>query len=261
LADILIVGAGLSGAVVAQTLAEAGVNVRIVDGRSHIAGNCHTHRCPDTGVLVHTYGPHIFHTADAEVWAYVNRFATFRRYDHRVRAVARGRVYPLPVNLQTINQVYGTAFSPDQARARLAALAEGADREAVSFEDQGLRSVGRDIYDLFFRGYTKKQWGTDPRNLPASVLKRLPVRFDYNDRYFDHPYQAMPVEGYTAMVARMLDHPGIDLRLNHRAGRAEMRGYAQVFYSGPLDGYFDCDIGRLGCRTLDFESFQTPGDY
>lgn len=261
MAEILIVGAGLSGAVVAQTLAESGIPVRIVDGRGHIAGNCHTERCPDTGVLVHSYGPHIFHTADPEVWGYVNRFAAFRRYDHRVRAVARGQVYALPVNLHTINQVFGTTMGPAQARAFLADMAEGGGHEPVSFEDQALRSVGRDIYDLFFRGYTKKQWGTDPRHLPASVLKRLPLRFDYNDRYFDHPYQAMPVDGYTAMVARMLDHPLIDLRLNHRAGRADMGAYAQVFYSGPLDGYFDCDIGRLGYRTLDFERFTADGDW
>lgn len=261
LADILIVGAGLSGAVVARTLAEAGIASRIVDGRGHVAGNCHTERCPRTGVLVHAYGPHIFHTDDSGVWDWVNRFAAFRRFDHRVRAHARGRVYSLPVNLHTINQVFETDFTPDEARAHLAGLVAAGPGEPVSFEDQALRTVGAEIYELFFRGYTKKQWGTDPRHLPASVLKRLPMRFDYDDRYFNHRYQAMPVEGYTAMVERMLDHPLIDLRLNHRAGRAEMAAAGHAFYTGPLDGYFDYDIGRLGYRTLDFERFVADGDW
>lgn len=261
MAEILIVGAGLSGAVVARTLAEAGVPSRIVDGRSHVAGNCHTERCALTGVLVHAYGPHIFHTDDPGVWAWVNRFAAFRRYDHRVRAHAGARVYSLPVNLHTINQVFDTDFTPEQARAHLARLAAASPGEAVSFEDQALRTVGPQIYDLFFRGYTKKQWGTDPRNLPSSVLKRLPMRFDYDDRYFNHRYQAMPVDGYTAMVERMLDHPLIELRLNHRAGRAEMAAARHTFYSGPLDGYFGYDIGRLGYRTLDFEQFVVDGDW
>lgn len=261
MAEILIVGAGLSGAVVARTLAEGGIRVRLVEARDHVAGNCHTARCPDTGVLVHVYGPHIFHTDDAEVWAYVNRFARFRRYNHRVRATARGRVYALPINLLTINQVFATALSPDQARAHLAALARTGPNPPVSFEDQALATVGWDIYQLFFRGYTKKQWGTDPRDLPASVLKRLPLRFDYDDRYFNHRFQAMPEDGYTAMVERMLDHPLIELCLGHKARRAEMGHYAQVFYTGPLDAYFDHDIGRLGYRTLDFETFTAEGDY
>lgn len=261
MAEILIVGAGLSGAVVARTLAEAGVPCRIVDGRDHVAGNCHTRRCPDTGILEHVYGPHIFHTDDDRVWAFVNRFATFRRYEHRVRATARGRVYSLPISLHTINQVFGTAFSPAEARDHLARIAQKAPGEPVSFEDQALRTVGAEIYELFFRGYTKKQWGIEPRHLPASVLKRLPLRFDYDDRYFDHRHQAMPVDGYTAMVEAMLDHPLIDLRLGHRAGRAEMALFAQVFYTGPLDGYFDYDIGRLGYRTLDFERFTAEGDW
>lgn len=261
MAEILIIGAGLSGAVVARSLAEAGLAVRIVDTRAHVAGNCHTERCPETGVLVHAYGPHIFHTGDEQVWDYVNRFATFRPYAHRVRATARGRVYALPVNLHTINQVFGTAMSPAEARAHLDRLTREGPDEPVSFEDQALRSVGRDIYELFFRGYTKKQWGTDPRALPASVLKRLPVRFDYDDRYFSHRFQAMPEDGYTALVARMLDHPLIDLRLGQRAGQAEAAQFAQVFYTGPLDAWFDFDMGHLGYRTLDFVHSVHEGDW
>ena len=259
--EVLIVGAGLSGAVVARQLADAGQAVRVVESRDHVAGNCHTVRCRDTGVLEHVYGPHIFHTDDAQVWDHVNRFETFRPYAHRVRATAGGRVYALPINLHTINQVFGTTMNPDQARAHLAALAEGADTPPVSFEDQALRSVGRQIYDLFFRGYTHKQWGTDPRRLPASILKRLPLRFDYDDRYFSHRFQAMPVDGYTAMVTRMLDHPRIQVALSHRVTRAGMRGYAHVFYTGPLDSFFEADQGRLGYRTLDFARSVHDGDF
>lgn len=261
MAEILIVGAGLSGATVARTLAEAGIDCRLLEGRSHVAGNCHTERCPQTGVMVHVYGPHIFHTDDARAWAWVNRFARFRRFDHRPKALAAGRVYSLPVNLHTINQAFEAAYSPAEARNRLALLGAEGPACPLTFEDQALRTMGRHLYELFFRGYTRKQWGTEPSALPASVLKRLPLRFDYDDRYFDHRWQAIPVEGYTAMVEAMLDHPRIDLRLGHSATRAEMARFAQVFYTGPLDTFFGCDSGHLGYRTLDFERFVAEGDW
>jgi len=259
--SVLVVGAGLSGAVIARRLAEAGRRVTVIDQRSHIAGNCHTARDGETGVMVHTYGPHIFHTDDADVWAYVNRFARFMPYTNRVKTTVGGAVFSLPINLHTINQFFGKVLRPDEARAFIASLSEPGEGEPQTFEDQALRFVGRDLYEAFLKGYTLKQWGCDPALLPASVLKRLPVRFNYDDNYFAHRFQGMPEEGYTALVAAILDHPGIDLHLDTAFTRAEAGAHAHVFYSGPLDGYYGYDLGRLGYRTLDFEAFRYSGDY
>lgn len=258
---VLIVGAGLSGAVIARQLAEAGRRVLVIDQRDHIAGNCHTARDGESGVMVHVYGPHIFHTDDERVWAYVNSFARFMPYINRVKTTVGGRVFSLPINLHTINQFFGKTLRPDEARAFIAGLAEGGDSEPQTFEEQALRFVGRELYEAFLKGYTLKQWGCDPADLPASILKRLPVRFNYDDNYFAHRFQGMPEHGYTAMVERILDHPGIELRLSTSFSRKDGRAYAHVFYSGPLDGYFDYDLGRLGYRTLDFEPFRYQGDY
>jgi len=257
----LVVGAGLSGAVIARELAEAGQRVTVCEARDHLAGNCHTERDRETGVLVHRYGPHVFHTDDAEVWDHVRRFETFRPYAHRVRATVAGRVYALPINLHTINQFFGRAMGPAEARRFLAGLAEGGDAAPASFEAQALRWVGRDLYEAFLEGYTRKQWGCAPDTLPAAILKRLPLRFDYDDRYFSHRFQAMPVGGYTAMVARMLDHPRIDVHLRTPVTRAGAGRWEHVFHSGPLDAYFDHALGRLGYRTLDFERFIANGDH
>jgi UDP-galactopyranose mutase len=259
--EILIVGAGLSGAVLARTLAEAGLKVRIVEARSHVAGNCHTERDAETGVLVHVYGPHIFHTDDAEVWDYVNRFERFHPYTHRVRAQSGERVYSLPINLLTINQLFGKTLRPDEARAFVEARTKKGNSDPQSFEEQALRFMGREIYEAFFRGYTQKQWGTDPAALPASILKRLPIRFTYEDGYFAHTFQGMPEQGYTAMVERILAHPGIVLQLNTPFTQEMAEGAAHLFWSGPLDAYFGHDIGRLGYRTLDFERIVETGDW
>jgi len=258
---ILVVGAGLSGAVIGRLLAEAGLGVTILEARDHIAGNCHTRRDPATGVLVHVYGPHIFHTDDAEVWDYVRGFATFRPYLNRVKTTVAGKVYSLPVNLHTINQFFGRAMNPDEARAFIAGRAEATIAEPANFEEQALKFIGRDLYEAFFRGYTVKQWGCAPTELPAAILRRLPLRFSYDDNYFFHRFQGMPEEGYTAMVAGILDHPGIEVRLGHRFARATGGGHDHVFYSGPLDGYFDFELGRLGYRTLDFERVEHAGDF
>lgn len=258
---VLMVGAGLSGAVTGRMLAEAGHAVTVVEARDHIAGNCHTTRDPETGVLVHVYGPHIFHTDDAEVWDYVNRFETFLPYKNRVKTTSRGAVYSLPVNLHTINQFFGRTFRPDEARAFIESIADTSIAEPANFEEQALRFIGRDLYEAFFEGYTRKQWGCDPKELPASILKRLPVRFTYDDNYFFHRFQGMPEGGYTAMVARILDHPGIAVHLNTRFDPADAGGWDHVFWSGPLDGWFGCDEGRLGYRTLDFERFTYRGDW
>ncbi|WP_159950611.1 UDP-galactopyranose mutase [Rhizobium sp. 18065] len=258
---IAIVGAGLSGAVIGRELALAGLQVEIFDARSHIAGNCHTERDADTGVMVHLYGPHIFHTDDAEVWDYVNGFETFLPYKNRVKTTSQDRVYSLPVNLHTINQFFGKTFRPDEARAFIEEQADKTIEDPQTFEEQAMRFVGKDLYEAFFKGYTEKQWGCSPTDLPASILKRLPVRFNYDDNYFFHKFQGMPENGYTDMIAAILDHDNISVKLETRFDRAQAAGYAHVFYSGPLDGYFNFEHGRLGYRTLDFERFTYQGDY
>ena len=258
---LIVVGAGLSGATLARALADAGRPVTVVEARPHVAGDCHTERDAATGVMVHRYGPHIFHTDDAGVVAFVTRFARFRPYRHRVRAALRGAVYPLPVNLATINQFFGRALRPDEARAFIAGLAEPGPCPPESFEDQALEMIGRDLYDAFFRDYTRKQWGVAPDALPAAILKRLPLRFSYDDAYFTHRFQAIPEDGYTAMVTAMLDHPLVGLELNTRLARTAVPAGTHVFCSGPVDGWFDHCHGRLGYRTLDFEHFTAPGDW
>lgn len=258
---VLIVGAGLSGAVIGRELAEAGYAVEIIDSRNHVGGNCHTARDEATGVMVHVYGPHIFHTDDAEVWNYVNAFTTFVSYKNRVKTTSGGKVYSLPINLHTINQFFGKTFRPDEARAFIEELGDTSITDPMTFEDQALRFIGSDLYEVFFKGYTQKQWGCSPTELPASILKRLPVRFNYDDNYFFHKFQGMPENGYTEMIEGIVDHPNINITLGTSFQRDPGAGYAHTFYSGPLDGYFDYELGRLGYRTLDFERFTYDGDY
>ncbi len=258
----LMVGAGLSGAVIGRALAEEGHEITIVDSRDHIGGNCHTQRDADTGVMIHVYGPHIFHTDDEEVWAYVNRYANFLPYKNRVKTTSRGQVFSLPVNLHTINQFFGKTMRPDEAHSFITEeQADTSITDPQSFEEQAMRFVGRDLYEAFFKGYTIKQWGCHPSELPASILKRLPVRFNYDDNYFFHRFQGMPENGYTDMITGILDHPSITVKLSTTFDRSMAEGFDHVFYSGPLDGYFDYELGRLGYRTLDFERFTYDGDY
>lgn len=259
---VLMVGAGLSGAVIGRTLAEAGYQVEILEQRDHIAGNCHTERDADTSVMVHIYGPHIFHTDDEEVWNYVNSHARFMPYKNRVKATTRGEVFSLPINLHTINQFFRKTMRPDEAHAFITEeQADTSIADPQTFEEQAMRFVGADLYEAFFKGYTIKQWGCQPSELPASILKRLPVRFNYDDNYFFHKFQGMPEDGYTAMVESILDHEAISVSLGATFTRDKAANYDHVFYSGPLDGYFDFQLGRLGYRTLDFERFTYDGDY
>ena len=256
-----MVGAGLSGAVIGLKLAEAGHKVTVIDARGHIGGNCHTERDAETGVMVHIYGPHIFHTDDAEVWDFVQRFETFMPYKNRVKTTVGGKVFSLPINLHTINQFYDKALRPDEAKAFIEKQADTSIEDPQTFEEQALRFVGPDLYEAFFKGYTQKQWGCSPTQLPASILKRLPVRFNYDDNYFAHRFQGMPENGYTAMIEKILIHANITVKLGRKMSRDEAKAFDHVFYSGPLDGWFDYELGRLGYRTLDFERFTYDGDY
>lgn len=258
---ILLVGAGLSGAVIGRALAEAGHHCRIIDSRDHIGGNCYTERDAETGVMMHVYGPHIFHTDDEGVWDYVNRFTRFMPFQNRVKTTSQGAVYSLPVNLLTINQFFGQTLRPDEARDFITQKADTSIEDPQNFEEQALRFVGRDLYEAFFKGYTEKQWGVSPTELPASILKRLPVRFNYDDNYFFHRFQGMPQDGYTPMIEAILDHPGITVELETPYDPAMAEDVDHVFWSGPLDGYFAYQLGRLGYRTLDFERFTFDGDY
>ncbi len=258
---VAVAGAGFSGAVIAHELAGAGIDVDVFESRAHVAGNCHTERDPESGILLHAYGPHIFHTSHPRVWDYVRRFDEFMPFTNRVKAITGGRVYSLPVNLHTINQFFGKTFSPSEARAFLETKAEQGTEDPQTFEEQALHFVGRELYEAFFRSYTEKQWGIHPSALPASLLKRLPLRFNYDDNYYASTWQGMPRHGYTAIIEKMLDHPRIRVHLSQRFHR-EMRGdYQQVFFSGPIDAWFNHADGRLGYRTLDFAMERYPGDF
>ena len=257
---ICIVGAGFSGAVYARAFSEAGWGVLVLDERPHIAGNCHSERDSETGVMVHKYGPHIFHTDKEHVWNFIRRFGEMAPYVNRVKATVGGRVYSLPINLLTINQFFGTALGPRDAKAFLESKARLEIGDPQNFEEQALRFVGPELYEAFFRGYTKKQWGCDPKHLPASILKRLPIRFNYDDNYFAHPYQGMPVRGYTHIVSNILNAPGVEVRTACRYEDVA-ESFEHTFYSGPLDRFFEFRLGRLGYRTLEFERFVAPSDF
>ncbi|MES3038094.1 MAG: UDP-galactopyranose mutase [Bdellovibrionota bacterium] len=257
-----IVGAGFAGAVLAHELAKTGeYKITVMDERPHIGGNCYTERDHKTGVMLHQYGPHIFHTSRQDVWDYVNQFTKFGPYTNRVKAVTEKGVFSLPINLLTINQFFGKKLTPHEARDFVGSLGDRTIKEPKSFEDQALKFLGRDFYNNFFRGYTKKQWGVDPSELPASILQRLPVRFNYDDNYYNSKYQGIPVDGYTPIFAKMFDHPAITVKLGQRFDPATKSEYDHIFYSGPMDGYFKYQLGRLQYRSLVFERFDETGDY
>lgn len=259
--NFLIVGAGFTGAVVGRELAEAGHHVKIIDQRSHIAGNCFTKRDEQTNVMEHVYGPHIFHTSDEQVWEYINKHGTFIPYINRVKTTYQNQVYSLPINLHTINQFYKKSFNPTQAKEWISSIADQSIEEPQNFEQQALKFVGKDLYEAFFKGYTKKQWGCNPTELPASILKRLPVRFNYDDNYFSHKYQGIPKDGYTPIVESILTHKQIEIQLNTSFNKKLLEQHDHVIWTGQLDQWFEYSEGRLGYRTLDFEKHIKEGDF
>ncbi|MGN6244216.1 MAG: UDP-galactopyranose mutase [Motilibacteraceae bacterium] len=264
--DLLVVGSGFFGLTVAERAAEElGLEVLVVERRGHIGGNAYSEPDPETGIEVHRYGAHLFHTSNERVWDYVNRFSTFTGYQHRVFTTHAGKVFPLPINLATVNQFFGAALSPAQARELVASQAGELDTaEARNLEEKAISLIGRPLYEAFIRGYTAKQWQTDPTQLPAEVISRLPVRYTYDNRYFSDRYEGLPTDGYTALLQRMADHPRIEVRLNTEFDdvRDAYLRKIPVVYTGPLDAYFDHAGGRLGWRTLDFQTQVLPvGDF
>lgn len=261
--SILIVGAGFSGAVLAEQISRrTNKSVLIIDERSHFGGNCYTERDKETNIVEHVYGPHIFNTDKLEIWNYISSFCEMMPFVNRVKAITKGSVFSLPINLHTINQFFGKTFNPDEARQFISNLGDNSIVNPQNFEEQALSMLGRELYEAFFYGYTKKQWGTEPRNLPASILKRLPVRFNYDDNYYNNRYQGIPKDGYTEIFARMLDHPNIEIRLNTCFDREwDISNFEHVFYTGPIDAFFAYKYGRLGYRTVLFEKHLQDGDF
>ncbi len=256
-----IVGAGFTGAVLAHELANSGHKITLFESREHIGGNCYTEKDESTGITIHKYGPHIFHTDNEEVWNYVNKFARFEAYTNRVKTTSKGQVYSLPINLHTINQFFKKTLAPKDAQEFITSIGDQSISDPKSFEEQALKFIGKELYEAFFKGYTLKQWGIDPKELPASILKRLPVRFNYDDNYFNHKYQGMPRHGYTPIIEGMLDHRNITVLLNTKASKSQLKQFDHSFYTGPIDSWFDYEHGRLGYRTLDFFKEVHDGDY
>lgn len=249
---VLIAGAGFAGCTLARELAEAGLASLVVDKRSHIAGNAYD-EIDAHGVLVHRYGPHIFHTNSERVWQYLSRFTEWRPYEHRVRGVVDGKEYPFPINRDTLNQLYGLDLDETGAAEFFEKHREPRDPVRTS-EDVVLNSVGRDLYEKFFLNYTRKQWGMDPSELKAGVAARIPVRTNTDDRYFTDTYQVMPAEGYTKMFERMLNHPNIQVQLGVDFSElTDLGRYDHIVYTGPIDAYFKHCYGPLPYRSLRFE--------
>ena len=259
--DLIVVGSGLFGLTVAERAAsQLGKKVLIVERRSHLGGNAYSEAEPETGIEIHKYGAHLFHTSNERVWTYVNQFTAFTGYQHRVFAMHDGTAYQFPMGLGMINQFFGRYYSPDEARELIAEQASEIDpADAANLEEKAISLIGRPLYEAFIRDYTAKQWQTDPKNLPASNITRLPVRYTFNNRYFNDTYEGLPVDGYAAWLHRMADHELIDVRLDTDwfEVREELRSQspeAPVVYTGPLDRYFGYSAGQLGWRTLDFHT-------
>jgi UDP-galactopyranose mutase len=261
--DLLVVGAGLFGLTLARQAAEEhDAKVTVIDRRDHLGGNAYSEADPETGIEVHKYGAHLFHTSNTRVWEYVNRFTDFTPYVHKVYTTHRGVVYPMPINLGTINQFFESAYSPAGARELIQEQAgKLAGTDPANLNDKGISLIGRPLYEAFIKHYTGKQWQTDPKDLPASIISRLPVRYTYDNRYFNDTYEGLPRQGYTAWLERMADHPNISVELGtdyfdaaQPLNRDAVRGNVPVVYTGPVDRYFDYAHGDLKWRTIDLET-------
>lgn len=260
--DLVVVGSGFFGLTVAERCAsELDLKVLVLERRYHLGGNAYSEIDEETGIEVHKYGTHLFHTSNKRVWEYVNRFTDFTSYQHRVFGKYQGQVYSLPMNLGLINQFFGKAHTPDEARALIAEQSsEIATEDATNLEEKAISLIGRPLYEAFIKGYTAKQWQTDPTELSADIITRLPVRYTYDNRYFNDTYEGLPVDGYTAWLTRMADHPNIEVRLNtdwftdtDDFRQDDYKGKVPVVYTGPVDEYFGNAEGRLSWRTVDLE--------
>ena len=262
LPDLVVVGSGFFGLTVAERCAtELGLKVLVLERRHHLGGNAYSEIDPETGIEVHVYGTHLFHTSNKKVWEYVNRFTTFTGYQHRVFAKYQGQVYSFPMNLALINQFFGRSHTPDEARALIAEQAsEIATADATNLEEKAISLIGRPLYEAFVKGYTAKQWQTDPTELSADIITRLPVRYTFDNRYFNDDFEGLPTDGYTAWLTRMAEHPNIEVRLetdflDPDNGVAEQyKGKVPIVYTGPVDEYFGNSEGRLSWRTVDLEA-------
>ncbi|APX32451.1 UDP-galactopyranose mutase [Brachybacterium sp. P6-10-X1] len=261
--DLLIVGTGLFGLTIAErAVAEHGAKVTLIDRRPHLGGNAYSEADPVTGIEVHKYGAHLFHTSNPRVWEYVKGFTDFTGYQHKVYTTHQGVVYPMPINLGTVNQFFRAAYSPGEARALITEQAgELAGTNPENLDEKGISLIGRPLYEAFIKNYTGKQWQTDPKDLPASIISRLPVRYTYDNRYFNDKYEGLPTQGYTAWLERMADHPNIEVQLetdyfdtSQPLNKEAVRGNIPVVYTGPIDRYFDYQQGELGWRTIDLET-------
>ncbi|MFD9892027.1 UDP-galactopyranose mutase [Amycolatopsis sp. NPDC059027] len=256
--DLVVVGSGFFGLTVAERAAtELGKKVLVLDRRSHIGGNAYSEPDPETGIEVHKYGAHLFHTSNKRVWEYVNRFTEFTNYQHRVFARVKDQVYSFPMNLGLINQFFGKSHTPDEARELIAKQASEFETEnAQNLEEKAISLIGRPLYEAFIRGYTAKQWENDPKNLGANIITRLPVRYTFDNRYFNDTYEGLPVNGYTAWLEKMAEHENIEIRLNvdYFDVREQIPAGTPTVYTGPLDRYFGYSAGRFTWRTVDFES-------
>ena len=270
-ADLIVVGSGFFGLTVAERIAEQyGRKVLVIDRRSHIGGNAYSEAEPTTGIEVHRYGAHLFHTSNERVWEYVNRFTAFTSYQHKVYTTHKGEVFPMPINLGTINQFFRSAYGPDAARALIKEqAAELGGKTPENLDEQGVNLIGRPLYEAFIRNYTAKQWQTDPTDLPASIISRLPVRYTYDNRYFNDKYEGLPVDGYTAWIEKMADHKNIEVKLgvdffdsSQPINKGNVVGNIPVVYTGPVDKYFDYAEGDLSWRTIDLkEEVLDIGDF
>jgi UDP-galactopyranose mutase len=254
--DLVIVGSGFFGLTVARQAAdELGLKVLVIEKRNHIGGNAYSEFDPETGIEVHKYGSHLFHTSNERVWEYVNRFTAFNNYQHKVWAKHRGELFPMPINLDTINKFFGKSFGSNEANAFIQSQVDGNRADSsTNLEDRAISLIGEPLYEAFIKGYTEKQWQTDPKLLPAEVINRLPMRFTNEHRYFNDKYEGLPLNGYTAWLENLANHKNIEIRLG--ADFFDLKkdiSNLPIIYTGPIDRYFNYEFGALGWRTLDFD--------